>query len=736
MTVVRTLEYSREISRPREDMSLDTPQLIPLPRPHRFSILVHCIQRAKLETRVEILKCIRVGDTWSANSFLNSNLTLLNSTDVFDSLCYHPPFSTPVPIETFEEQLSDAIRYLGYSSYISMCLRSLPLDTLRWQNVEDFVRITSFWKEFKTTQEFRAPPQINYDAIFSRAVSTWHPDVEVRPELQLDIFTRLTSWKNKLSGRVIYPKYSKKTMGVESSYRLGQDMFSEEFTRGTKLSTRDWERHYHYTGREVDGPVEMRQAWFFNDLKPRTYFANGGTTYRWSRYMQPIFNALLDIFPMTHRFSRFKLHRLRFSPDAKVVVHDYSDFTSRMAEQVYFLDALARFCHGTTVTVLDTHYGLVECDLGDLIQEYNNGCNKEASFRISEALLELTGIADAEYFHMVAGFLGVYANLASCTALHGIHLCLSCGSYNRCSCVGDDALSAYEVTTVVNAEEGEIHIEGASRSVIFQNLRILGRIAGSKTKWFDPIIEVDWDSHKWSYLKRSLERYEDELLLGRLEDYPSYAIAAYDVIHTSRKLNIPLDDDVVRSKLASMAFSAVRNQYARHTTTSEGEVHLLYDYLRSIYRRYRLPFQGHLFGARGQSVASDQHLLEGITILPAIPRYREGDMAMARSNPVTELVKSLRLDGWEAPCVVERGHVNEFAAEVGDNFRSVGKRPLSILEDLGYLSKTVEIRSITGIDIALELERFLDRRTSILYNYTIVRSVPSWYHDLHLRGEV
>jgi len=680
-----------------------------------------------------MLKCLRVGDTWSYNSFLASNVPSLSTALSTNSLTYHPPYTTEYSFDALEEDFRTIIQHPIYSAYISMLLRNLPLRVDNYREVEDKIRRESFWKEFRTTQEIRREPALNYDAIFRRQVSSWHPAIPVRPELQLDIHERLQSWKMKVSQRVLYPRYSRRSMGQQSSDALGEALYPNTWSYG-KLTTRDYERHYHQTGETVDGIIEMRQAWFFNDLKPRTYFAQGGEMYRDAKYMQSIANSLLDSFPMTHRFSRFNLRRLRFRELAIAVVHDYADFTSRMAEQIYFLDALADFCKGTIVAILDTRYGVTEVDLGDIIRQYNRTCNIDGRFRLSQQLLELTGLDDLEYEHRVAGFLGVYANLATCTVLHGIHLALATGSYSACSCVGDDGLSVYEPETFDEFEEGEIRADMYSKDAIFEALSVLGNISIPKTKVFDPRIQSDEDSSCWTYLKRRLDREDDQFTLGRLDDYPSLAIASYDWIQTTRRLNGTLDDVIVAKKIASSAFSLLRTIYDRRLELSEAEIHLAFDHLRILYKRFRLPMKGWLSGGlRGEM----QNLpwLRGVTIVPAISKERDSDVFMARQNPLANLVKSLRLEGWDGP-ELSSEKIEFDIGSVGTSFRGTGKKPLAVLEDLGYLRKSIEREFIDSSDILDRLEFFFDRKSRIVYRYFVVRTLPFWVDDLVVRGEL
>jgi hypothetical protein len=696
-----------------------------------LNLLTLLILHADIEARRQLLKLIRVGDVPKYNSFLYDNLTTITRVDHFRDLCYQRP-PVNIKIEQFEDMFLNEMRSPIRASLLSMMLRNLPLKTPRWSGIEDAARVDSFLKEFRATQRPRKLPVIDYRSVFQSHNTQWHPDVPLRPALQRDIRSRLTAWKADLSKRILYPRYSKKTMGCESSFSLGT-LLRPDFSYGEKLTTFDLEEYYHRTGQTISGPVEMRQAWFFNDLKPRTYFANGASTYFASRYLQTIFNTLLDSFPHTHRKSRFRMRRLRFGSHDRVIVYDYSSFTSSMSEQYYFLNALAEFCKGTNVTILDTFYGLITISLGDLIYSYNEVCNNLPEFRIAESLRDLMDIPDLSFLHQCAGFLGVYGNLASCTILHGLNLAILSGEYDRCSCVGDDAMGSFEACIYHQEEEGEIIETNLSTRDIFNGLETCGEISEPKTRVFDPMMEVcEDDSRLWTYLKRSLDRVDDELLLGDLLDFPSLGLIIHEECKTSRRPNFDLTPENVAPRFAIQAFTLLRKAHALVDSLTEQDAHTIFTFLRRSYSLLGLPLDGWLFGCQDEGHFMTSVLKE-VTILPAVPRSSEEDFHALRRDPIPFLVDSLRMDGWNAPVVV-MDFADDFHSAPGAQFESRGKRVLTVLEDLGYIGKQALVERVDGVDIAHRLVDFLDRRTSILYRFEILKELPFWVRDVASRG--
>lgn len=68
------------------------------------------------------------------------------------------------------------------------------------------------------------------------------------------------------------------------------------------------------------------------------------------------------------------------------------------------------------------------------------------------------------------------------------------------------------------------------------------------------------------------------------------------------------------------------------------------------------------------------------------------------------------------------------------SFYSTGKKPLSILEDLGYLAKVPETEIYDSVEDILKF--FLNRNSRVVYRYSVLRDLPYWTCDLVYRGEI
>jgi len=228
-----------------------------------------------------------------------------------------------------------------------------------------------------------------------------------------------------------------------------------EYERATKISLDgapiwgqdDWIRHYHETGEKIEGSIEMRQKWYPSNAKPRTYFAQGGTAYIYSRFLQDFFTELVNIFPTTNHITRLQPYRLRLQPDGHYLIYDLSSFTSNMQAQRNFCRELAEFMKGTEVEIFDEYYGRVPVDIGELLEEYNENC---VDFPVLNQDRVPIFLRDefSEYEHECASMLGIYGNLMTCTVAHFLIISGSLEDVWRDdNTAGDDGMILYFLFT-------------------------------------------------------------------------------------------------------------------------------------------------------------------------------------------------------------------------------------------------------------------------------------------------
>jgi len=300
----------------------------------------------------------------------------------------------------------------------------------------------------------------------------------------------------------------------------------------------------------VEGPVEVRWAWRYNELKPRVYFARGGKTYHHSKYIQPLFNIILDRFEEVHRRNRFFEPAPYLDNAETSVIYDYAAFTSSLEEIKRFIGALARFLSGTTVTLFDAREGYIQADLGILLLQYNTHCNEFSEFD-AEGIL---GSPDYRQLFHSCGMLGVPGNISSCTLLHGIVLRFV-GGIAKGKCVGDDAKVYTEL-----GNDMEYGLDSLVRT-----LQCIGKLQASKFAVFpyrDTMAEADLDSYH--FIKKPYTRVESRMLSGELMVLPNPAIVLEfsDKYHT-----IDVDEYDVKIKKFGKAvqrFARRMIRYPRH----------------------------------------------------------------------------------------------------------------------------------------------------------------------------
>jgi len=332
----------------------------------------------------------------------------------------------------------DLIQSALFSGLLLDMCRSSPMD-IRDINEE---HIKSWGKEYSVCTRHRLPHRINFRVLFDPQYrnESITPYVAPNPMMASYCYATLIRWRDEVCSKIHFPRVSAK----QSSYSTqrnwesltGQKWVNTTREGGVEFNQRVLERFYHETGVHIPGDSEMRQKWYKSGTSPRTYFAQGGTHYEKSKYTQEMFLDLVDLFNPTNHVSRLNPSRIMMiHPDDYLRIYDLSSFTSNCHEQMEFISHLATFCSGWKIRLFDSCYGEIEEDLGVLISEYNQICNNFPKFSVERID---KGLVEAPISHSNASFLGVYGNLASCTALHGLVVVQACDTPDDLNIAGDD----------------------------------------------------------------------------------------------------------------------------------------------------------------------------------------------------------------------------------------------------------------------------------------------------------
>jgi len=437
------------------------------------------------------------------------------------------------------------------------------------EEIEDLVQ-ESVTKELLAAQEIHSTEPLNWKSILSsnrtyRSNNSLIRNTSFDGDLNNRIFETLSRTKSSLSRMTIFPDYSNKTIGTRAKTEMA--LINEALREDFPPTVAGLESLYHRYGIQLSSPTEVRTAFKFGDIRPRVYYARGPAQYYSSRYIQEIFNTLVDAFPTTNRFQRFLVSSIRLSMEDMLFIYDFSSFTSTLHEVRQFTEELAQFFEGISVTVVDSRVGPCRTELSEMLRWYNDTCNMSPSFDVSD----IFGSGREEDLVHNCGMLGVPGNISSCTLLHGIFLMVILMS-ETCRVVGDDAIGSGP--------------KGEKRQII-DLLTILGIVSASKaeiweTKEDDGEVEESCD--RWHYTKRPIERIDDQILfmdqsviwpaLGAL--HPMFGDAYHDI-------HYPEDTQALHRRIANSMLSFVR-QFQDFNIEGE-EVHLADKFMHLVYER-------------------------------------------------------------------------------------------------------------------------------------------------------
>lgn len=552
-------------------------------------------------------------------------------------------------------------------------------------------------KELKAATGIYHPIQLDYSPIFSRK----YEDRSVRMAYNLPLYAPLHSQINQafnksritLPRRTYYPRTSRKTIGKSAQFNASLTYPRTQTVSDNPESLLEIEKIYSATGFRTYGVTEMRSSWKFSQMKPRLYYAQGPNQYHYSKYIQPIFNQLVDLFTNTHTFKRFLSSTVEQTEDDTAFIYDYSSFTSTLHEIQYFTGALAEFFQDVDITVLDTHVGFITISLGEMIATYNQTCNIAPEFDISELF-----VIEEYLLSHNCGMLGVPGNISSCTLLHGIHLSIVMSSIERNKVVGDDAFGM------------KARLSHMSKKDLHEALTNIGVLELIKMEFWapdDPLEDID---NTWNYVKRPIKRVGQRMLFGEMVDWPSIAnvFNLQDDYHTITPIT-PYSQRKIYAGQLHRFLVTVKELSIRE----KPEEFFISMVLKSFHRELDIDIRGEIcFNG------------VGLNILPAY--WSE--------NPIA---------AW---CSIFAGHACTVPIEfdplvpeegpgryVGDVWRSRSIPLFRTLSDLEYISKECIKETIVVDDDVDRFDRFFSRNFKCMYLFYVVKSLPKWYESaVHL----
>lgn len=572
----------------------------------------------------------------------------------------------------------------------------------------------SIKKEFVASQQKNRSSTLLYEG--------FDPDARNYTELSSCIVAGLRSIHESFHRAILLPTFSSKTVGEETKF-----YYYQSGGRSECVSTEALLRHYYQTGVRVQGANEIRASWKYNDLKPRTYYAMGGTDYFESQYVKAITNAIVDILPLTNRFLRFDTSRLTetsISDGEVLVTYDYSSFTTSLSELKHFLFRIAESLMDCEVLVLDVYQGLMQTTLGILIGEYNEAINYHARFDLSKACdamsrSELTeGLAAVSlvYRQSCSGMLGVPGNIGLSTATHGYSVASFSDEPRRGSVVGDDTL--YRLP---NYEREDF---------ILHTKRLIPSLATDKVSSIlkpQDLEDKDWAAFK--YLKRPLSLTEQGFIEdGILWEFPNIA-ALLDIDPDDRTTGFA--DLHTRARSFFTQLGRFLDKWRLFSRPPLEIVHTALYILEPLYDAIKAPRSG-AFNGTVISLGTDS-----VTVDVMIPPLTDdiGDMDW----------RSILVDNFQGRYIQLPRYTSTREPppdiSVGQVFQCQDSKLTSLLVGLGVLEREMEIEMVLCDSRTYEYLKDRDSRTySISYSFTVLPSrsasydeVPPWYQDVHRR---
>jgi hypothetical protein len=266
----------------------------------------------------------------------------------------------------------------------------------------------------------------------------------------------------------IFPVVNRiKNVGVETAYAYS---FRDPSKGISDVTTYDLQHHEWATGEQISGPCEVRMHFKFNDIKPRVYFAQGGTSYFKSRYMKQIAIQMMESISASRERNRsdpvYFLNTNSSFDDNVLLNWDLTAFTSTLQELRFFIHQfttiLERKYGPLNIKLFSWRDGIVKQSLVAMLYDYNESMNYHPEFSLVRMADDLS-FEEGVLISRNGGLLGVPGNIGMSTFLHGIIAERACGDGNAI-CVGDDAAAigttqTLEILRQDIARIGKIHLE-------------------------------------------------------------------------------------------------------------------------------------------------------------------------------------------------------------------------------------------------------------------------------------
>lgn len=583
--------------------------------------------------------------------------------------------------------IHDLLAHPLHSGAIIMCCFLAPIT----KEDEQKIKLEAYMKEINTMDTEPYFPDFDYSVFFGNYTGTLHPSMNPNPQMARVVHESIQFWINSHSAKfaVHYPAISSKLLPRFT--RADMDLYILAKVGEPSVATQGvLEYLYMKYGDTMEGPCEIKQRWYTNGLKPRTYFVCGPTLYNATKYTKHLWNDLCDALVITHRRNRVNPRRISILHTQRALFYDLSTFTSNCAAQRSFLQVLACHCDGVPFSYHDGLSGICEGDLGQVIRTYCESCvQPHYAFPDKEE----------EFVHGVAGFLGVYGNIATCTFLHGAFLLQLADSTSACGCAGDDAVLA----THKDAPE------------IWKCVSLIGVLAVEKTFSSDDPDCVYLKRRTWISQRGNLD-YRTFIQL------PSF-LSFLEPMELSRFREKHLDGPDMKVLAANSISALFRSAAAlKDKTTMED----LRQFAKSYYEALHFPVTGNVPQFQ-QTQSKTWHS----AFIPAVDTIGSRDF-------IQETIMSL----YPGYCFVDvRPIISEsypLYLQDGQTFRARRSPTITLLLKTGFIRKLPRQTTILVGDIGLKklLDLYLRRDDEVNFDrYMVVEDVTALSYHPEVIGE-
>jgi len=597
--------------------------------------------------------------------------------------CYPPRSSrlhkmtTSLP-HSFKMQILPLCQTPSMAGLILQLVLLAPMSTVE---IESIYR-ASLQKEMTVMESVRRTCTLDFSPFFGMYNLPIHDHFPPNPVMARQIHSCIDLWITSLERKILYPRISSKTiskMTQDNLYSILPDYVAKDPVGITAV---DLEYVYHTYGIKIEGPCEMRQKWYCSNLKPRTYYTQGGNAYHTSKYLANPFTDLCDTLPCTNRRLRTDPTRVVIPDETyDVILYDLTSFTSNLHVHRNFMMHLARYCCGRQVTILDTVHGVIQQDLGDMIYEYTEVNLYNPTYTLPSKYSNPSEI----HYHNIAGFLGVYGNIATATFIHGITMSMLHVNTNENNVAGDDGLDS---------------CQDVNQSL--ELLGTLGEISDEKTFRISEGCCI--------HLKRPLTRIGNRLIPGQLVAWPTLEHVQENVdIRYPYLKRLSRRERVTAISGSVMAF--LRSLESQQLTAEDTEI--IDTLLVYIYNEYELPREGCVPQATHNANTG---------FVPAYERRYIG------IDPITNTISRNYANIAKVPlrekCEMEWYMLSD------TRFRCNQNSLLSLLERLGYVGSEKPSMYVYGEEGMKRLLKEYVRPDPRIYDYFVVSTLPDWVSDL------